>query len=182
MKEFFNWNPIVPAALLSWVVYRGLQSGFRWSTIISIVCLGIWLVASLARLFSPRLRALTADTGKRKPLSVAELTKRLGPERLAVFAPARFGGVIMSEEVRSGRHTIDLMVRDEPDSADNHSGWYLGSTEESTEHGRPAMFDCREALRVAPEMADYLHLPPGTRLVRTGARRFEPDPNPPKDL
>jgi len=122
---------------------------------------------------------MTAPSGKRKPLSDSDLEQRLGRERLDALSLARFGGVMMTDDVFSGRRTIDLMFREDPDPKLPFSGWVLLSSEESPDASADErgleLHDCLAALRVAPEVAAYLDMPPGTELVRTGARTFEKD-------
>ena len=108
----------------------------------------------------------------------AELEQRLGRERLEALSLKQFGGVMMSEAVYSGRLEADMMFRSEPNPKLPFSGWVFISTEDedisSEEHGLD-LHDCLAILRVAPEVAAYLDLPPGTELIRTGAQTFAPD-------
>lgn len=175
LQEFWKWNPVFPALFLVYFISLLVRKGFSWMAAIGTGFMAVYLGLAIARLFSTRLRAMTAETGKRKRLSEDEVVKRVGTERLVTFLPSRFGQVMMSEVTRSGRRTIDVIVREEPEPG--YSGWMLISSEEKDDGAEPEMHNCLEALRVAPELAEYLHLPPGTHLVRTGSRRFEPDPD-----
>ena len=69
------------------------------------------------------------------------------------------------------------MFREEPDLDLPFSGWVFLSSKESPtaspEERGLALHDVRAILRVAPEVAKYLEMPPGTLLFRTGADRFE---------
>lgn len=115
----------------------------------------------------------------RQPLSDIELERRLGRERLDALSFARFGAVMITEDVLSGRRTPDIMFRQEPDSDFPFSGWVFLSSEESADASpdeRGLEFqECVAILRVAPEVATYLDQPPGTQLVRSDDETFEPD-------
>jgi hypothetical protein len=122
---------------------------------------------------------MTSRDAKRNALSNAELECRLGPARLAELSLAQFGGVMMTEDVFSGHRTIDRMFRQEPDQKLPFSGWVFLSGEESPEASADErglrLHDCLAVLRIAPEVAAYLNLPPGTELVRTSNETFEPN-------
>jgi hypothetical protein len=98
---------------------------------------------------------------------------------LAELSLAQFGGVMMTEDVFSGHRTIDRMFRQEPDQKLPFSGWVFLSGEESPEASADErglrLHDCLAVLRIAPEVAAYLNLPPGTELVRTSNETFEPN-------
>lgn len=181
MKQFLQWNPLVSGALLALMIYRASQREFRWVSAICIASVAFWFCFSVVRLFSKRLRILTAPSGARQPLSNEELERRIGREKLDAFSLARFGGVMMTDDVFSGRQTVDLMFREDPNPELPFSGWVFCSSEEtpdaSPEERGVELRDCRAILRVAPEVADYLNMPPGTHLVRTGEQSFEPDPD-----
>ena len=66
---------------------------------------------------------MTSRNAKRNALSDVELEHRLGRARLAELSLAQFGGVMMTEDVFSGRRTIDLMFRRESDQKLPFSGW-----------------------------------------------------------
>jgi hypothetical protein len=173
MKEFLQWNPVVPGALLGFMIYRASQRDFRWISAVCIAAVAFWFCMASVRVFSRRVREMTAPSGKRKPLA------EFGLDRLDAFSLARFGGVMMTDDVYSGRRTIDLMFRENPDPKLPFSGWVFLSSEESPDASADErgleLHDCLAALRVAPEVAAYLDMPPGTELVRTGERTFEKD-------
>jgi len=60
---------------------------------------------------------------RRERLSDDELEQRLGRKRLDSLSLARFGGVMISDEVFSGRLVVDRMFRDEPEPNLPFSGW-----------------------------------------------------------
>jgi hypothetical protein len=179
MKEFFQWNLAVPGILLALMVYRASQREFSWISVICIAVVAFWFGMAIVRLFSRRVRVLTAPSGKRKLLSDSELEQQLGRERLDALSLKHFGGVMMTDDVFSGRRTIDLMFRENPEPILPFSGWVFLSSEESpdasAEERGLELHDCLAVLRVAPEVAAYLDMPPGTELVRTGERTFEKD-------
>ena len=110
---------------------------------------------------------------KRQRLSDAELEKRLGRERLEALSLARFGGVMISDDVYSGRCVVDYMFREEPNEGPPFSGWTFFSSESGEDAAAGVeLRDCLALLRVAPEVAEYLDMPPGTVLVRTGEATF----------
>ena len=109
-----------------------------------------------------------------KKLSDSELEQLFGRERLAAFSLARFGGVMISDDVFSGRCVVDYMFREEANDGLPFSGWTFFSTESGDDAAAGVeLHDCRAILRVAPEVAEYLIMPPGTILVRTGETTFE---------
>jgi hypothetical protein len=110
---------------------------------------------------------------KRKQLSDTELEERLGRERLEALSLARFGSVMVGDSVLSGRLVADMMFRVEPDMNMPFSGWTVISSESPEDNIE--MHDCLRILRVAPEVAQYLDLPPGTEMSRTGETTFEVD-------
>ena len=112
----------------------------------------------------------------RRRLSQEELEQRLGRERLGALSLARFGGVMISDNVFNGRHVVDHMFRTEPDPRLPFSGWTFFSSEDQLSASRGLeLHDCLAILRVAPEVAQYLDMPPGTDLTRTGETTFEID-------
>jgi hypothetical protein len=117
-------------------------------------------------------------TRPRKPLSDKELESLFTREGLEPFSLSRLGGVMLTADVYSGRKMADIMFREEPDAGLPFSGWVFLSSEEApdltSEERGLNLHDPRSILRLAPEVAQYLHLPPGTHLVRTGSRTFEP--------
>jgi hypothetical protein len=68
---------------------------------------------------------------------------------------------------------VDTMFRDEPDMKVPYSGWTFLSSEHPADNLE--LHDCLAILRVAPEIGQYLDLPPGTTLFRTGETEFEID-------
>lgn len=179
MKEFLQWNPAVPGGLLVLMIYRASQREFLWTSAVSIAVVALWFCVAVVRVYSHRVKVMTAPTGRRKPLSDLELEQRLGRERLEALSFARFGCVMMTDDVFSGRRAIDIMFREDPEPGIPFSGWVFCSSEAKPGASADEMglefHDCWEALRVAPEVAGYLDMPPGTELVRTGERTFEKD-------
>ena len=110
---------------------------------------------------------------KRKQLSDTELEQRLGRERLDGLSLARFGAVMIGDAVLSGRLVADMMFRVEPDMNVPFSGWTFISSEKPDDN--VDMHDCLGILRVAPEVAQYLDLPPGTEMSRVSDTKFEVD-------
>jgi hypothetical protein len=110
---------------------------------------------------------------KRKQLSDTELEQRLGRERLEALSLAQFGAVMIGDAVLSGRLVADMMFRVEPDMNVPFSGWTFISSESPEDNIE--MHDCLGILRVAPEVAHYLDLPPGTELSRISETKFEVD-------
>ncbi len=111
---------------------------------------------------------------KRKPLSDCELQQRLGQERLNALSLGRFGAVMISNDVVCGRREVDWMFRGEPEPGVPFSGWTFFSSDDTA--GATcglALHDCLAILRVAPEVAQYLDMPPGSALKRTGKITFE---------
>jgi hypothetical protein len=108
---------------------------------------------------------------KRIRLSNAELLKRLGRGRLDAFSLARFGAVMISNDVFSGRLVTDTAFREEPDMKAPFSGWTFFSSEEPADNLE--LHECIAILRVAPEVAEYLHLPAGTNLFRAAETAFD---------
>src|SRR5581483_9436855 len=178
MKRFLQWNPIVPAVFLGLMIYLATTTPFRWRSVLAIAAVALWLLLSIARLYSVRARALTAPTGRRRPLSDQELEARIGRERLAALSHAHFGGVIISEKVLSG-HQPARMVRVKPEPDFPFSGWvFVADTEPPLDlQADRKLHDCLAILRVAPEVAGYLDSPFDTHLVRTGEKTFELDPD-----
>jgi hypothetical protein len=118
-------------------------------------------------------------TSQRVPLTGEQLEQCLGRARLDALSLARFGAVMMSEAVYSGSLTMDLMFREKPEPGSPFSGWVFFSSKEppeaSSEKRGIKFHDCLAILRIAPEVAAYLDMPAGTRLVRTGEQTFELD-------
>jgi hypothetical protein len=113
---------------------------------------------------------------KRRRLTDAELEQRIGRDRLDELTLARFGIVMISDDVFSGREVVDCMVREKSKTDLPHSGWIFFSSESGDNAATGVkMHDCLAILRVAPEVAPYLDMPFGTVLVRTGEATFEPD-------
>lgn len=113
---------------------------------------------------------------RHKIFSNKELQAALPRSRLEALSLARFGGVMISEAVYSGARKVDIMFREKPDPNLPFSGWVFLSSSEPA-HASPEkrglkLHDCLAILRVAPEVAAYLDLPPGTHLMRTGKDRF----------
>ena len=112
----------------------------------------------------------------RRRLSREELEQRLGCARLGALSLARFGGVMISDDVFNGRHVVDHMFRGEPDPRLPFSGWTFFSSQDQLSETRGLdLHDCLAILRIAPEVAQYLDMPPGTDLIRTGETTFEID-------
>jgi len=179
MNEFFQWNPVVPGVLLSLMIYRASHREFHWVSVICIAAVALWFFVAVWRLCSRKLKVMTAPSGKRKQLSKEEVELRLGREKIDALSLSRFGGVMITDDVCSGRRTADLMFREKPDANLPFSGWVFLSSEESpdatTNERGLELHDCLAILRVAPEVAAYLDLPPGTELIRTGESTFEPN-------
>jgi hypothetical protein len=110
---------------------------------------------------------------KRKQLSDTELEQHLGRDRLEALSLARFGSVMIGDAVHSGRLVADMMFRVEPDMNLPFSGWTFISSEKPDDNIE--MHDCLGILRVAPEVAQYLDLPPGTEMSRISDTKFEVD-------
>jgi hypothetical protein len=110
-----------------------------------------------------------------RPISKKALEQLLGQERLSTFSVASFGSVLLAADVASGRRRVEIMFREKPDLNLPFSGWVLlpaqGSSSDSSKSGL-SFHDALAILRLAPEVADYLDLPPGTCLVRTGDKTF----------
>ena len=108
---------------------------------------------------------------KRRRLSDADLEKRFGRERLEAWSLGRFGSVMISDEVFHGRLVCDTAFREESDMSVPFSGWTFFSSEDPNDNTE--MHDCLAILRVAPEVAQYLDLPPGHDLFRTNDTTFD---------
>ena len=117
----------------------------------------------------------------RKPqrkLSKESLEHLLGKKRLDAMSLKALGAVMLTADVASGRRRPNIMFREQPDPKLPFSGWVFLSGDEAP----PAfsairgleLCDPLAILRVAPEVAAYLDMPLGTRLVRTGKTTFEP--------
>jgi hypothetical protein len=107
---------------------------------------------------------------KRTLLSDAELEKRFGRERLNSWSLAHFGSVMISDGVLTGQLVCDTAFREKPDMSVPFSGWTFFSSEAPTD--KIEMHDCLAILRVAPEIAPYLDLPPGHDLLRSSDTTF----------
>jgi hypothetical protein len=111
-----------------------------------------------------------------KPISKKALEQLLGQKQMQAFSLAYFGGVMLTADVSSGRKRVDIMFREEPDLKLPFSGWvFLSSQESSTLAKDLDLHDPLAILRLAPEVANYLNLPPGTSLIRTGDKTFVED-------
>ena len=104
----------------------------------------------------------------------------MGHERLEALSLARFGAVMISGDVYSGRRVVDYVFREESDRQKGvFSGWTFFSSQEAADATSDQrgleLHDCLAILRIAPEVAAYLDMPPGTVLVRTGEQTFEVD-------
>ncbi len=87
---------------------------------------------------------------------------------------------MISADVYSGRRVVDMMFREESDRPKGiFSGWTFFSSAEpadaTPEQRGLELHDCLAILRLAPEVAQYLDMPPGTVLVRTGDKTFKID-------
>ncbi len=174
MNEFLQWNPVVPGVLLAFMIYRATQREFRWISIICILVVAFWFCLALVRLYLRRVKVMPVSPVKRIRLSDAELEQHLGRKRLSALSLARFGGVMISDDVFSGRRVVDHMFREEPKPGLPFSGWTFFSSESGPNAADGAeLHDCLAILRVAPEVAPYLDKPPGTVLIRTGETTFE---------
>jgi len=114
---------------------------------------------------------------KRKALTDKALDRLFTRKCMDAWSLAAFGGVMITKDVYSGRRVVDIMLRQEPDPGLPFSGWVFLSSRESphtsSEERGLELHDCRAILRIAPEVAPYLHMPPGTHLIRRGKHKFE---------
>ena len=114
---------------------------------------------------------------ERKVLTDKELDRLFTRKCMDAWSLSAFGGVMITKEVYSGRRVVDIMFRQEPDPGLPFSGWVFMSSGESpytsSEERGLELHDCRAILRIAPEVATYLHMPPGTHLIRRGKHKFE---------
>ena len=113
----------------------------------------------------------------RKPLSDRKLRALLGARKLADFSIAKFGTVMITEAVATGRRRVNVMFRQPPNPRIPFNGWVFLSGDESASELKSesglALHDALTILRVAPEVRPYLHLPPGSHLVRCNKKEFE---------
>jgi hypothetical protein len=107
---------------------------------------------------------------KRKPLTDAELSERFNKRDMKRWSLAKLGGVMIGDEVVSGRAVCDMGFRDEPDMSVPFSGWTFFSSKHPKDNIE--LHDCLAILRVAPEIAQYLDLPPGRNLTRVNDTTF----------
>ena len=182
MRLSLLWNPIVPGVILAWMVYRSVVRDFRWASAICIPFVAYWFYAALSRYVSDRgSRSASNHRKVLKPLSDVELEERFGRSKLETLSLATFGGLMITDEVLSGRSPVDIMFRQEPEPGLPFSGWVFLSSAESPEASADErglnLHDCIAILRIAPEVAPYLGRPPGTHMVRNGAAEFEDDPD-----
>jgi HEAT repeat protein len=49
MKEFLQWNPLVPGVLLALMIYRTLQREFRWTSVACIAAVAFWLFMAIKK-------------------------------------------------------------------------------------------------------------------------------------
>ena len=111
-----------------------------------------------------------------KPISKKALERLLGQKHIEAFSLANFGGVMLTADVSSGRRRVDIMFREEPDPKLPFSGWVFLSSQGSSRLAKDlSLHDPLAILRLAPEVANYLNLPTGTRLIRAGDKTFEAD-------
>jgi len=85
---------------------------------------------------------------------------------------------MLTPAVAAGRETVGIMFREAPEPKFPFSGWVFLSENDfqnlSRGRGSLRFHDPLAVLRIAPEVAPYLDLPPGSKLKRVSRTTFEP--------